>query len=71
MRAYGVRRFLLIIPTMFILTLVLFVLVRMIPGDVVEMMVQEQVWERELGTERELNVKAIRHMLGLDAPIQL
>ena len=68
MRAYAVRRFLLIIPTMFILTLILFVLVRMIPGDVVEMMVQEQVWEQELGTERELNVDAIRHMLGLDAP---
>jgi len=68
MRAYAIRRFLLIIPTMFILTLILFVLIRAMPGDVVEMMVQEQVWEQEMGTESELNVEAIRHMLGLDVP---
>jgi len=68
MRAYAIRRFLLVIPTMLILTLILFVLLRIIPGDVVEMMVQEQVWEQELGTERELNTEAIRHSLGLDAP---
>ena len=68
MRAYAIRRFLLIIPTMFILTVILFVLIRAMPGDVVEMMVQEQVWQQEMGTESELNVEAIRHMLGLDVP---
>jgi len=68
MRAYAIRRFLLIIPTMFIVTLILFVLIRVMPGDVVEMMVQEQVWEQEMGTESELNVEAIRHMMGLDVP---
>jgi len=68
MRAYTIRRFLLIIPTMFILTVILFVLIRAMPGDAVEMMVQEQVWQQEMGTESELNVEAIRHMLGLDVP---
>jgi peptide/nickel transport system permease protein len=71
MRAYAIRRFLLIIPTMFLVTVILFILFRMIPGDVVEMMVQEQTWEQEEGTELELNVEAIRHMLGLDVPFHI
>jgi peptide/nickel transport system permease protein len=71
MRAYAIRRFLLIIPTMFLVTIILFILFRMIPGDVVEMMVQEQTWEQEEGTELELNVEAIRHMLGLDVPFHI
>jgi len=68
MRAYAIRRFLLVIPTMLMVTLILFILFRMIPGNVVEMIVMEQVWEQEEGTVYELNEEAIRHMLGLDAP---
>jgi len=68
MRAYAIRRLLLVIPTMFLVTVILFILFRMIPGDIVEMMVQEQTWEQEEGTDLELNAEAIRHMLGLDVP---
>jgi peptide/nickel transport system permease protein len=71
MRAYAIRRILLIIPTMFLVTVILFVLFRMIPGNVVEMMVMEQSWEQEEGTERELNAEAIRQMLGLDVPFHV
>ena len=38
MRAYIIRRLLLIIPTLFILTILVFLSVRFIPGDVIDAM---------------------------------
>ena len=38
MRAYIIRRVLLIIPTLFILTVLVFLSVRFIPGDVIDVM---------------------------------
>ena len=38
MRAYVIRRLLLIIPTLFILSVLVFLSVRFIPGDIVDMM---------------------------------
>ena len=39
MRAYIIRRLLLIIPTLFILSILVFLSVRFIPGDVIDIMV--------------------------------
>ena len=39
MRAYLIRRLLLIIPTLFILSILVFLLVRFIPGDAIDVMV--------------------------------
>ena len=39
MRVYLIRRLLLIIPTLFILSLIVFLSVRFIPGDVIDVMV--------------------------------
>ena len=39
MRAYIIRRLLLAIPTLFILTILVFLAVRFLPGDVVDAMV--------------------------------
>ena len=39
MRAYVIRRVLLVIPTLFILSILVFLSVRFIPGDVVDAMV--------------------------------
>ena len=39
MRSYAIRRILLVIPTMLLLTLAVFFMVRLIPGDMVTMMV--------------------------------
>ena len=39
MRAYLIRRLLLIIPTLFILTMLVFLSVRFLPGDIVDEMV--------------------------------
>ena len=41
MRSYLIRRLLLIIPTLFILTIIVFLAVRFIPGDVIDVMVAE------------------------------
>ena len=38
MRAYIIRRLLLIIPTLFILSIIVFLSVRFIPGDVIDAM---------------------------------
>jgi peptide/nickel transport system permease protein len=69
MRAYAIRRFLMIIPTLFLITLILFLLFQFIPGDVVDMIVANSSWQQEMGTESEIDADAIRHMLGIDRPI--
>jgi len=66
MKAYAIRRFMLIIPTMIILSLMLFTLFRMIPGDVVDAMVAEM---GERGEGGEFNVEQLRAALGLNVPI--
>ena len=64
MRAYIIRRLLLIIPTLFILTILVFLSVRFIPGDAIDAMANELEY---LGIvpDRE----ALEHKLGLDVPV--
>ena len=69
MRGYAVKRFLLIIPTVILITIILFVVFRFIPGDVVQMLVAQQTWQQEMGTAAEVDIEAIRHFLGLDIPL--
>jgi peptide/nickel transport system permease protein len=69
MQSYIIRRILLFIPTLFLVTVVIFLLVRLVPGSVVELMVLEHGAEQEKGTTSEINAQVIRHMLGLDVPI--
>jgi peptide/nickel transport system permease protein len=66
MRAYLIRRILLIIPTLLLVTIIVFMLVRFVPGDVLDMMVSE--WTTEGSTDIQ-DVEDLRHALGLDAPI--
>ena len=45
MRAYLIRRLLLTIPTLWILTVIVFLAVRFLPGDVIDAMVAEmEAW---------------------------
>ena len=63
MRAYIIRRLLLIFPTVFILSILVFLSVRFIPGDVID------VLQGRLGAESgELDREALERMLGLDVP---
>ena len=68
MRAYIIRRLLLIIPTLFILTILVFLSVRFIPGDVIDVMMSRMEmyfnWD-------EFDREALEHKLGLDVPVQV
>ena len=65
MRAYIIRRLLLIIPTLFILSILVFLSVRFIPGDVIDVMVNRLAYLGVGGVDRE----ALEQMLGLDQPV--
>ena len=63
MRAYIIRRLLLIIPTLFLLSVLVFFSVRFIPGDVVDAMLGRM--EQQIGNvDREI----LERKLGLDVP---
>ena len=65
MRAYVIRRLLLIIPTLLILSVIVFLLVRFIPGDVIDVMQQEiNVWG-------DIDREGLERALGLDLPIHV
>lgn len=68
MGAYLVRRLLLIIPTLVFVTMLVFLLVRFIPGSVIEVMEAQQ---RAAGTEEALDRDQILALLGLDKPIHI
>ena len=65
MRAYIIRRLLLIIPTLFILTILVFLSVRFIPGDTIDAMLGKG--DLQVDVDRE----ALEHMLGLDVPVHV
>ena len=69
MRAYIVRRLLLIIPTLFLVTVIVFLTVRFIPGDLIDLMAADVEGQGEV-TPEEI-AEMIRHDLGLDQPILL
>ena len=60
MRAYIIRRLLLIIPTLLIVTILIFFLVRLIPGDIIDAM-------QAILNEEEIDRAALERSLGLDA----
>ena len=67
MRSYLIRRLLLIIPTLFILTIIVFLAVRFIPGDVIDVMVAEMEGWHAAGAG--IDRQALERMLGLDVPV--
>ena len=66
MRAYIIRRVLLIIPTLFILTILVFLSVRFIPGDIITIMAMRM--EMAGGGSDVTDREAMERMLGLDVP---
>jgi len=68
-REYVIRRIVLIFPTLFAVTVIVFLMVRLIPGDVVELMAMQHMREQSGSTqEAPLDADALREMLGLDKP---
>ena len=64
MRAYIIRRVLLVIPTLFILSILVFLSVRFLPGDAIDAMLVKAGYIGGVGVDR----AALEHMLGLDVP---
>ena len=65
MRAYIIRRLLLILPTLFILSILVFLSVRFIPGDVIDVMLGRMEYQVTGGIDR----AALERRLGLDVPV--
>ena len=65
MRAYIIRRLLLVIPTLFLLSILVFLSVRFIPGDVVDV-IQGRM---ELYGAGVIDREAVERRLGLDVPV--
>jgi len=61
MRRYAFRRFLFLFPTLIMVSILVFSIVRVLPGNVVEVMVAEQGFASD--------AEELRAILGLDQPI--
>ena len=66
MRAYVIRRLLLLIPTLLLLSILVFLSVRFIPGDVIDAMAGRL---EALGAGANIDREAVERMLGLDQPV--
>jgi len=67
MRGYLIRRVLLLIPTIFLVSALVFLVVRLLPGDVVDMIIREVGSGGAGGPSPEV----IERALGLDVPIHV
>jgi peptide/nickel transport system permease protein len=63
MRQYVLKRLLLILPTLLLVTIIVFALTRLIPGDVVVLMFEEKAYAKDL--------EALRAKLGLNRPLHV
>jgi peptide/nickel transport system permease protein len=61
MRQYVLKRLLLVVPTLLLVSIIVFSLTRLIPGDVVVLMFEEKAYAEDL--------EALRAKLGLNQPI--
>lgn len=63
MRRYILKRIVLLFPTLFLISFIVFSLIRLLPGDVVQLMLSEQGYASD--------VEEMYRLLGLDKPIHL
>jgi peptide/nickel transport system permease protein len=63
LRRYFARRLLVAIPSLLIASLIVFTLPRMLPGDVVQLMLEEKAYAKDLAE--------LRAKLGLDRPLHV
>ena len=68
MRVYLIRRLLLVIPTLWILTLLVFFSVHFIPGDVIDVILSRMEMFPSVGR---VDRETLEHMLGLDVPVHV
>lgn len=63
MQNYIIRRLLLVFPTLFLISIIVFGLIRLVPGDAVDLMADQR------GAMFDMDVEAIRESLGLSDQI--
>jgi len=63
MRTYVIRRLLLMIPTLFLVSLIIFFIIRLIPGNIVDLMLAQYQQSRDMDRA------AIEHAMGFDVPM--
>jgi len=63
LRRYLAKRLLVAVPSLLIASLIVFALPRLIPGDVVSLMLEEKAYARDLAE--------LRAKLGLDRPLHV
>ena len=66
MRAYLVRRLLALIPTLFFATLIVFLVIRVIPGHIIDLMISQHDI-----SDQEVTRQSIEKALGLDVPLHV
>ncbi len=66
MRQYIARRLLLFIPTLFIASLAIFIMMRVLPGDVAQVILGGEEWDAPVGLEQ---IQTLRAELGLNDPL--
>ncbi len=63
MRVYIIRRLLLMIPTLFLVSFIIFFIARLIPGDIIDRMVSDMQFFSAMDRT------ALEHALGFDVPM--
>ena len=66
MRAYLIRRLLLVIPSVFLISAIIFLLMRLVPGDIVDGIMARM---EEAGEVSEVDETILSRQFGLDAPL--
>ena len=67
MRAYMIRRVLLLIPTLFLVTIIVFLLIRLMPGNLVDVILNELLAGQDT-SGGEIDRAEVERRLGLDVP---
>ena len=70
MQVYVIRRLLLMVPTLLVVTIIVFSMIRFIPGTAIDLIVDEMAGEG-FGTKAETTVPKLRRMMGLDQPVHV
>ena len=70
MRQYLIRRLLLMIVTLFMVSIIVFLMLRLIPGDIVDSIIAEMA-RRGAGTGTVFDREALEHLFGLDVPVHV
>ena len=66
MRAYLIRRLLLVIPSVFLISAIIFLLMRLVPGDIVDGLMARM---EEAGEVSAIDETILQRQFGLDAPL--